>query len=349
MSGSTFVKPERLHLGDTVAVLSLSSGAAASFPHIYENGVRNLKEIFGLKVKEYPSSKTSGDFLYRNPQKRAEELNAAFADKEVKAIISNIGGDDSVRMLKYLDKKAILSNPKIIMGLSDSTTYLSYICQLGLVTFNGPAVMSGLSQLASLPESHTNEIRSILFNPTEEYSYKSYPSYAEGYPEWSEKENTGKIEPLKPHEGWRWLQGKRKSRGILFGGCIEALEFLKGTEFWPKKGFWRGKTLFLETSEDKPTVDQVKWMVRNYGTQGVLDKISGLMVATPMFYSDSEKKELDKAITEVVSLEFGRPDIPIVSNVLFGHTEPRHIIPLGVKVELDPVKGTIKLLEPAVT
>jgi muramoyltetrapeptide carboxypeptidase LdcA involved in peptidoglycan recycling len=346
---SKFIKPARLHQGDTVAVLSPSSGAAARFPHIQENGIKNLKEIFGLNVKEYPTSKADSLFLYKNPQKRAEDLNNAFADKEVKAIISNIGGDESVRILKYLDKETIQANPKIIMGLSDATTYLSYICQMGLVTFYGPAMMTGLSQLKSLPEAYSHEISDMFFQPKDQYLYKEYPSYSYGYPEWAEKENTGKIKPPQSHEGWRWLQGEKKARGTLFGGCIEVLEFMNGTEFWPKPGFWRGKILFLETSEEKPTPTDVKRMIRNYGVQNILDKINGLMIATPMFYSDSEKAELDKAVIEVVAGEFGRADIPIVSNVLFGHPEPRHIMPSGIRAELNPKKGTIKLLEPAVT
>jgi muramoyltetrapeptide carboxypeptidase LdcA involved in peptidoglycan recycling len=82
--------------------------------------------------------------------------------------------------------------------------------------------------------------------------------------------------------------------------------------------------------------------------QGALERINGLMVATPMFYSDNEKEELDKVVKEAVAQEFGRPDLPIVSNVLFGHPEPRHVIPFGIRAELNPKKNSIKLLEPAV-
>jgi len=49
---------------------------------------------------------------------------------------------------------------------------------------------------------------------------------------------------------------------------------MKGTDFWPEKDFRNNKILFLETSEEKPSVDQVKWMLRNYGMQGIFDRIS---------------------------------------------------------------------------
>ena len=54
----------------------------------------------------------------------------AFADKEIKAIIANIGGDDSIRILRYLDKEIILKNPKIFMGYSDITTINVFLGQL---------------------------------------------------------------------------------------------------------------------------------------------------------------------------------------------------------------------------
>lgn len=56
-------------------------------------------------------------------------------------------------------------------------------------------------------------------------------------------------------------------QGQLFGGCIEVLELMKGTDFWPDKNFWNGKILFFETSEEKPSVDRVRYMLRNYGIQ----------------------------------------------------------------------------------
>ena len=76
------------------------------------------------------------DELYKNPKIRADDINAAFADKDVKAVFPSIGGDDSVRLLNYLDLKTIIRNPKVIMGYSDTATLLTYLNQSGLVTFN---------------------------------------------------------------------------------------------------------------------------------------------------------------------------------------------------------------------
>ncbi|MFH0906518.1 MAG: LD-carboxypeptidase, partial [archaeon] len=98
------IKPNKLKKGDTIAIVSPSWGGPSIFPHIYENGLKILKEELALKIKEFPSAKAKAEFLYNNPKFRAEDINKAFSDKEVKAIFVSIGGDDSVRILKYLDK-----------------------------------------------------------------------------------------------------------------------------------------------------------------------------------------------------------------------------------------------------
>jgi muramoyltetrapeptide carboxypeptidase LdcA involved in peptidoglycan recycling len=53
---------------------------------------------------------------------------AAFKDPNIKAIISTIGGEESIRILPYIDFELIKNNPKIFMGYSD-TTVSHFICQ----------------------------------------------------------------------------------------------------------------------------------------------------------------------------------------------------------------------------
>jgi muramoyltetrapeptide carboxypeptidase LdcA involved in peptidoglycan recycling len=145
------------------------------------------------------------------------------------------------------------------------------------------------------------------------------------------------------------LQGASPAEGRLFGGCFEVLEMMKGTRFWPAPGFWDGRILFFETSEDVPPPDTVSYWLRNYGMQGVFDRVSALLVGRPRDYDDAAKARLDELIVRVVAGEFGRPDLPIVSNLDFGHTDPQWILPLGVLATVDPVGRSIRLLEPAVT
>ena len=355
-----YSKPPRLRSGDSVAVVSTSWGAPHVFPNIFDAGVRALTDRFGLRVVEFPTARMAPDELAADPRARAADLNAAFADDAIAAVICSIGGDDSARILRHLDADLIRRNPKVLMGYSDSTTQLVYAHQLGLVTFNGPAVMAGFAQLGNLAhvgalaESH---IRSMLFEPVDRLVYEPYPHWVNEYAPWNLPENDGWVGELHPHDGWHWLNGTGRRSGRLFGGCIEVLEFLKGTRWWPGSGesgksgerFWDDRIVFLETSEDKPTVDQVKYWLFNYGVQGVFERAAGLIIGRARDYTDDEKRALDEMIVDTVVGQFGAGELAIVTNMDFGHTDPQWILPLGITAELDCDRQTFALTEAAVT
>lgn len=342
-----FKKPVHLAEGDAVAVLSPSWGGPNAFPEIFERGILKLSE-FGLRVKEFPTTRMSAEDLHRNPQLRARDLSDAFADPDIKAIVASVGGDDSVRLLHFLDWNCISENPKIILGYSDITVLLAAFNIKGLVTFHGPCVMAGFAQLDAFPGWHEH-IKEMLFGTPDGYKYERFAAFSEGYPDWTDVSSLGKVSPERSSTGWRWLQGEGSSFGTLFGGCIEVLEFIKGTEFWPKQDFWNEKILFFETSEEKPTITQVKRMLRNYGLQGVFERTSALLFGRARGYTDSEKESLDRAILEVVAEEFDSPMLQVVTNMDFGHTDPQHILPLGVRVKLDRSSKTFCLAESALS
>ena len=325
-------------------MLSPSWGGPSVYPAVFDLGLANLRELLGVKIREYQTTRMPATELHESPRRRAEDLNAAFADLQIKAIISSIGGDDSVRLLPYLDTATIAANPKILMGFSDTTILLTYANQQGLVTFNGPSIMAGFAQLKTLPSSFAEHVRQMLTVPQEEHAYAPYAERVTDFQDWGTPGYTGEVN-LAPNAGWRWLQGEGVARGRLFGGCIEVLEFLKGTAWLPAIDFWTGKILFLETSEEKPTPDQVKYMLRNYGMQGIFERLAGLVFARPQHYSPEEREALHKVIVGVVAGEFGRPDLPIVAEMDFGHEGPQSILPLGVAAEIDCARRTFRLAE----
>ena len=342
-----FKKPKKLVEGDTVAVVSPSWGGPSLFPEIFDRGIRELKDL-GLKVKEYPTASMSVRELRENPMLRAEDICMAFSDSEVRAIVASIGGDDSVRILDHLDWDEIRDSPKIILGYSDTTTLLTTLNLNGLVTFHGPCVMAGFAQIKAFG-MWREHIREILFTNWDQYRYASFETYAEGYPDWSDLSRLGQVLPKRPSTGWNWIQGDRTSKGELFGGCIEVLEVLKGTKYWPEIEFWNGKILFLETSEEKPSITQIRWILRNYGVQGVFERVSALLFGRARDYTEIEKQDLDNAIIDIVAGEFGIIDLPIVTNMDFGHTDPQFILPLGVRAQVDCTEQTFCLVEAALS
>jgi muramoyltetrapeptide carboxypeptidase LdcA involved in peptidoglycan recycling len=44
---------------------------------------------------------------------------------------------------------------------------------------------------------------------------------------------------------------------------------------------WNNSILFLETSEDKPTPTFFEYWFRNYGSQGILNRINGIIFGKP--------------------------------------------------------------------
>jgi muramoyltetrapeptide carboxypeptidase LdcA involved in peptidoglycan recycling len=345
---SSPVTPPRLRAGDTISVVSTSWGGPSVFPHVFDRGLDVLRRVFGLEVREMPSARRAARELGANPRARADDLNAAFADPSVRAIVASIGGVDSVRILPFLDASLALADPKVLLGYSDTGTQLVFYNQAGLVTFNGPSVMAGFAQLEAFPRA-AEHVRSLLFEPAPSYAYRPFAEWVDGYRDWSDPANAGEVGERQTHDGWRWLQGSGRVAGRLFGGCGEVLEMMKGTEFWPAPSWWDGRILFLETSEDAPAPETVGYWLRNYGMQGVFDRVAALLVGRARSYPDEAKAELDEMLVRVVAREFGRADLPIVSNLDFGHTDPQWVLPLGVLAEVDVGARSIRLVEPAVT
>jgi muramoyltetrapeptide carboxypeptidase LdcA involved in peptidoglycan recycling len=329
-------------------VLSPSWGGPSVFPHVYEHGLTVLRE-WGLEVREYPSARAPSQRLQRDPRFRADDINAAFADSSVSAIVASIGGDDSIRLLPFLDDAVIAANPKIVMGYSDTTTLLVAARRLGMVTFHGPSIMAGFSQMGGLPSAYRAHVREFLFEAGRTHAYVPYGVYAEGYPDWRDPATVGTANPLRPDAGWGVLQGAGRVTGELFGGCLEVLDWLRGTSAWPVGDEWSGRLLFVEPSEEKPTPLQVERILRSLGVLGIFDRLTGVIVGRARDHTDEERSALEAAIRSVIAEEFGRPDLPIVTNLPFGHTDPQWVLPLGVRAELDVDAQTLRLIEPWLT
>ena len=338
-------KIPKLQKGDQVALLSPSWGGPHEFPHVYELGKKRLEEVFGFVVKEYPSTLATPEQLKRSPEMRAKDIQDAFSDPNIKAIISTIGGEDSVRVLPFLDFDELIKHPKVLLGYSDTSTLLSSLNILGLVTFHGPSVMAGFAEPNELPGDFVEHINSFFFENWDSYSYQPFQSWSEELLLWSDPTNLEKRRKFHSNSPWRILQGKGVHEGVLFGGNIEVLEFLKGTQFWPDENFWEGRFFFLETSEEVPSVDQVIRILRNYASQGVFQKINGLLIGRARGYSDQDKQELDSRVLEFVRNELDLPNLALVTGMDFGHTDPQWVLPLGVKAELNLDKKTFSLLE----
>lgn len=342
------IKPRCLKRGDKVAIVSLSRGMLGEdmFIHKYELAKKRLEEIYGLQVVAMPNALKGIDYLYQHPEARAQDLMDAFKDSEIKAVFNAIGGDDTIRLLPYIDFEILHNNPKIFTGFSDTTTNHFMMYKAGLVSYYGLSVMGSIAEYVAINEYTKEMMEKTLFFPQEslEIRCSTFCSYEKDTVWWKE-ENINTQIPRYPNAGYEILQGTGVVTGELLGGCIDVFPELLGTSLWPSVEEWKGKLLLLETSEcDMPEM-VLSWFLRNLHAQGILHAINGIVVGKPAFEDKIEKyKEVYK---QAVAVEAGRPDLPIIYNVNVGHAYPIGVFPLGLKYEIDCDKKTFTLLESA--
>ncbi len=335
----------RLRPGSRVAIVSPSNGLAPLFPAVYERGLEALRAL-GLEPVPFPSAGRTTEELYGDPAARVADIHAALADETIHGIIATIGGYESVRLLPLFDSARFRRNPKLILGGSDATTYTLFARRAGVVSFYGPSVMAGFSQADDLPKEFLEHVRSFLFGTWDRYRYTPYPHFTHGYTDWS-KESRGRIGTLHENgDGPKVLQGQQPVIGHLWGGCIEVIEFLKGTRFWPPVSFFDSSVLFFETSEEKPSPDRVGYMLRNYGVAGILHRAAAILFGRPKDYSAQEQDRLEELVVRIVRDEFGLSQLPILTRTDIGHTDPKWIFPIGAQAKIDPADRRVEILSP---
>ena len=339
-------KPKMLKAGDKVATISLSWGGAGE-PDLrwrYEQGIDRLRNVFGLEVVAMPNSLKGGDYLYENPQARAEDLMNAFKDPTIKGIFSNIGGSESIRLLPYIDFDVIRDNPKVFIGYSDSTVTHLFCHKAGISSFYGPAILTDFAENVEMHEYTVEALKKALFTASAIGEVKPATEWTSERLEWI-IENKDKKRKMNTNKGYELLQGAGIAQGRLIGGCIEVLEFAKGTSLWPAKEYWKDSILFFETSEELPTPGNVEYWLRNYGTQGILQQAKGIIFGKPQnekYYE--EYKESIRVIMKELSLE----NLPVLYNLNFGHTEPKFVLPYGAKAEINCENRTFSILDSGV-
>jgi muramoyltetrapeptide carboxypeptidase LdcA involved in peptidoglycan recycling len=343
------IKPKRLSHGDRVATVSLSWGGPSVFPHRYQIGVQQLQEEFGLHVVEMPNTLKNADWLARNPKARVEDLMQAFADPTIKAVFSTIGGDDSIRLLQFVDLKVIRDNPKIFMGYSDTTISHLMCYKAGLVSFYGPSVMAEFAENGGMFPYMVQSLRQMIFSSNVVGEVKpNTEGWTVEFLEWGNPENQNRRRKLNPSTGWKWLQGSGIHRGHLMGGCLEVFDWTRGTDIFPTQ--WQDAILFLETSEEAPPPDEVARTLRVFAAMGILHQLSGILFARPGGNVPLEKfEEYDKAILHIVHDEEKLTELPIITNMDFGHTSPMFVLPYGLQAEIDCGEQRFSIVENAVT
>lgn len=352
MTDEDFILPPALERGGKVAVVATSAGIKDRFPKAFEIGVERLEKRFGLEPVIYETAEKDTDYLQANPKEKAEEFMSAFEDPEIKGVVAVTGGDEQLRLLKYLNPERLKTNPTRFYGLSDNTNLHIYLWNLGIQSFYGGQFLGDLLSEGEIGEYTYRYLEKAFFQDSLE-TVEASEQFTDEFVD-LQAENVTDDRKRYGNPGWEFWNFEGDVKGRLFGGCFEIVYWQMATQkHMPEPDKLEGSVLALETSEEAPSETEVKRWLMCMGENGILDSFSAIIIGRPVRENlhgeernDKEKQEYHENQKERIKKEIKRytPDTPVVFDVDFGHTDPKIPLQLGAKVEIKPEKEQIEFL-----
>ncbi|MEU3861100.1 LD-carboxypeptidase [Streptomyces sp. NPDC028722] len=239
---------------------------------------------------------------------RAADLQNAWCDPAVDAVLCARGGYGAQRVIDLLDWEAMrAAGPKILVGFSDVTAlHEAFAVRLGLATLHGPMAAGVDFVKNARAQEH---LRATLFAP------ETVRVIASG--------------------GTALVPGR--ARGVTLGGCLCLLAAELGTPHARPSA--RGGLLCLED------VGEETYRLDRYLTQllraGWLEGVRGVLLGSWEGCADEAR------LRPLLADRLGGLGVPVAENVGFGHCAGALTIPFGATAELDADTGTLTLDEPA--
>jgi muramoyltetrapeptide carboxypeptidase len=315
------VKPRRLVEGDTIGVVA-PSHPVMMFHEKYDEGIKNLREL-GFKVKEGKTVRLSyRDYMAGTDEERAKDINAAFADREVKAIVCAFGGQVAIRTLRYLDFDLIRMNPKVFSGMSDIATYhLAFLARAGLSGLHQTDVTFGFG--ADINSEEAKYERNMFYKVT------------------MNAEPMGALPALTKWEVWR--EGSAKGR--LFGGNMNSIQCSIGTRYIPKLNedtifFWEAMTQPLSHIDQK---------LAHFREAGLFDRARGMLIGKIRGEEGGALRDMTDEVKPAV-LEIAQEfDFPVIAGMDFGHYTPNIPFPMWLRASMNTEQVMVSIDETFVT
>jgi muramoyltetrapeptide carboxypeptidase LdcA involved in peptidoglycan recycling len=339
--------PRKLQVGDQVAVVSPSWAGAGVFPDVHDIGVSVLREVFGLVPVEYPTTRQVG----ASPMERARDLNAAFADPDIKALMAVIGGSDQLTVLPHLDANVIASNPKAFFGYSDNTNLLNFLWRLGIASYYGGSTLVHLARPGGAHPVFLESLRHALFDH-DLVEVKPVDRFTDLQCRWEDISTLESPLPTTHELGWHWHNAKRVVTGPTWGGNLEVLHWNLAANRWifPNEEY-TNCVLMLETSEEMPSAEEVFRMLRDFGERGLLSQFPAVVFAKAKAWHThaplTEEKRIefraDQESAVLRALSMYNPDAVFVYGPDFGHTDPQSVLPYGGSMTVDGTSQRISV------
>lgn len=303
-----WIRPPRLSPGDKVRVVAASGPVNRER---FEAGERVLQERYQLSYDESTLFAKIG-FLAGEDRQRLQALNAAIANPDCDAIFLARGGYGLTRILPAIDRMALRTHPKPIVGYSDVTALLATCSHAGVAAIHGPMI----SDFGNLAIEDQESLFNLLENPNPGVLLTDLETLVEG-----------------------------QASGPLLGGNLEILTRLLGTPLQPDLD---GAILFLEEVGELPY--RVDRLFTHLEMAGILDAVAGIVVGDFTDCDDIEDDQIKPPTCQDVLLErLGRMTVPVSLNGGFGHGDRKASLPYGASVDLDTSSGELTALEGAVS
>jgi muramoyltetrapeptide carboxypeptidase len=308
MKGSP-AKPLALKAGDTVGVVS---AAAAVEQQSLERGLELIRSI-GFRARVSKHVLDRDDILAGSDRQRAEELQAFFADPDIRAIFVARGGYGSGRILPLLDFEAIALTPKPFIGFSDLTFLLNPIVERArMVAFHGPMLAID-HQIEDRNRRAFEHLGKMLLGKIGSFEMDA---------------------PDVIHPG--------SAEGELMGGCLSIVVAMLATPYAPN---FDDKILFLEeVGERAYRIDRMLVQLRQ---SGALGRCAGIVFGAIRPYGNEENEA--RMIRRFVAEQTAELEIPVLFGIDAGHFTNNLTLPFGVRARIDSASRRMTILEAAVS
>ena len=320
------IYPKKLVAGDEVRVITPSRSLAMISKESQNIANKRFEEL-GLKLSFGKHVEEKDDFVSSSIESRVEDLHEAFADKNVKAVLTVIGGFNCNQLFKYIDWELIKNNPKIFCGYSDITALNNAIfAKTGLVTYSGP--------------HYSTFGQELYFDYTLEYFKKclmSEESFEINASEnWSDDKwyMNQKDRKLIKNSGFLVIN-EGEANGTIIGANLCTLNLLQGTEYMPSL---ENSVLFIE--DDSLTKAHLfDRDLQSLIHQPGFESVKGVVIGRFQIASEVTNDLLIKIIKSKKELD----NLPVIAGVDFGHTDPKITFPVGGEVSLVARENNIEL------
>jgi len=320
--------PPRLRSGDEIRCIAPARNATVPWVQaIWQNAVDRIRrEGFVLTCGE--SIGAHGTYDSAPVETRLADLHAAFADPQVKAIISLVGGYNSNRLLRGIDYDLIARNPKILCGYSDITALTHAIhARTKLVTYSGPHLFNfGDLQGADYTVRSFKECLTssdpLVLRPSERWSADLWAN---------DQHNRSFVDNVGP-----FVLQEGEAEGISLGGNLFALMHLAGTAFWPGLD---GAILFVEDYVGlSPQILEAR--LESLCSQADFSGLRAILFGR--FHPGSCIDRI--VLAEIVRGNDALAHLPIVGDLDCGHTHPIFTFPVGGRVRIVADRGRSPVL-----